>query len=324
MAINKRPDARPKSALKKYGAVNFGDPVNKVYPLDTAAHITAAWDYVHHARQRAKYTRAAWEEVCARIIAAWKAKIDPQGPPLAKIGKARKTVHDSEGRDSDAPDDAGAMQFLADRGAAPHFRAGMIRSPSVAALLALSVLLAALALTMASQAHATSFFGGAPAASATPAPLATTLLGYRAVSSWATTAGGSRLIGIELQAPVSFSHIGVIVNTADTVPTDYYDVGLYDASGTLQAHTGAVNLAATGYTDLPIAGGGTVTLAPGKYYMAFGGGAAATAKIEGAGGSLASYAINDGGGATTAGALPATMTPPADAWGETSWFLTLH
>lgn len=186
----------------------------------------------------------------------------------------------------------------------------------------IAILTLALALgCLVGVARATSLFS-APGVS--EPPLGATLSGYRAVASWACSAAGSRLIGIEFTAPLTFGHLGLIVNTLDSAAGDYYDVGLYNAAGALQAHTGPVNLPATGYVDLPIAGGGTVTIQPGKYYMAFGCGAAATAKIEGGGGSLASYATNDGGGATTGGALPASMTPPADAWGETSWFLVLH
>ncbi len=171
------------------------------------------------------------------------------------------------------------------------------------------------------MARATSYFS-APGASAPP--LGAVLMGYRAVASWSCEIGGSRLIGIEFTAPVTFSHIGFIVNTLDGTLTDYYDVGLYNAAGALQAHTGAINLTATGYTERAISGGGSVTIQPGKYYMAFGCGAAATAEIEGGGGALASYATNDGGGVTTGGALPGSMTPPADSWGETSYFLVLH
>ncbi|HVA40624.1 MAG TPA: DUF6582 domain-containing protein [Candidatus Binataceae bacterium] len=145
MAINKRPDARPKSALKKYGEVEFGDPVNKLYPLDTAEHVDAAWKFVHQRKQRAKYTRAAWEEICARIIAAWKAKIDPQGPPLAR--QTRKAAHYSDGRDADAPGDEGAMQFLPPAPGAPHFTPGRVRV--AAALFTAGAMLAALALALA-------------------------------------------------------------------------------------------------------------------------------------------------------------------------------
>jgi hypothetical protein len=96
------------------------------------------------------------------------------------------------------------------------------------------------------------------------------------------------------------------------------------SGGTLQAHPGALNLNATGYQSFAIAGGGSATIQPGKYYLAFGCGAAATAQIEGNGSSSASFAVNVAGPATSAGALPGTTTPPADAWGEISWYVGLH
>lgn len=148
--------------------------------------------------------------------------------------------------------------------------------------------------------------------------------GQRNGSNWGCTVNGSRLIGIEIPASITFGHLDFLVNTADTTSGDLYDIGLYDASGTLQAHTGAIDLNATGYQSFAIAGGGSVTIQPGKYYLAFGCGAAATAQLEANGSSSAWFAINVAGPATSAGLLPGTMTPPADAWGEISWYLGLH
>lgn len=155
-------------------------------------------------------------------------------------------------------------------------------------------------------------------------PLTGYFTGQRNGSNWGCTTGGSRLIGIEIPASVTFGHFDFVVNTADTVSGDLYDLGLYDASGALQAHTGAIGLGATGYQSVAIAGGGTISISPGKYYLAFGCGSAATAQIEGNGSSSASFAVNVAGPATSAGTLPAAMTPPADAWGEISWYLGLH
>ncbi|HVB82187.1 MAG TPA: hypothetical protein VNE82_19825 [Candidatus Binataceae bacterium] len=167
---------------------------------------------------------------------------------------------------------------------------------------------------------------GTAAASSSPGgwPLSAYFTGHRTVSNWGCTINGSRLVGIAFPAAVTFGHLDIIVNTADGVGGDFYDVGLYNSAGTLQAHTGAINLGSTSYQSFPIAGGGTVTIQPGKYYLAFGCGAAATAQIEGNGGSSASFAVNAAGPATSGGVLPATMTPPADSWGEDSWYLGLH
>ena len=155
-------------------------------------------------------------------------------------------------------------------------------------------------------------------------PLTAYFTGHRTVSNWGCTINGSRLVGIVFPASVTSGHLDIVVNTAYSVGGDLYDVGLYNSAGTLQAHTGAINLNTTGYQSFLIAGGSTVTVQPGKYYMAFGCGAGITAQIEGNGGSSASFAINAAGPATSGGALPATMTPPGDSWGEDSWYLGLH
>jgi len=62
------------------------------YPLDTEAHIRAAWDYIHQPANEARYTPAQLAHVRARIIAAWQERIDPAGPPAANIGGADKAA----------------------------------------------------------------------------------------------------------------------------------------------------------------------------------------------------------------------------------------
>ena len=73
-------------------AAEFADPGylkdrKKRCPLDTEAHIRAAWGYIHHPKNQKPYTADQLAEIKARIVAAWKAKIDKKGPPLA-AGKA--------------------------------------------------------------------------------------------------------------------------------------------------------------------------------------------------------------------------------------------
>ncbi len=53
--IEQRDDSKPAEGEQKYGDVEFTDPVNKKYPIDTAEHIRAAWSYIHHADNAAKY-----------------------------------------------------------------------------------------------------------------------------------------------------------------------------------------------------------------------------------------------------------------------------
>ncbi len=91
---------RPSSAAAERDvsrdALEFADPgyqrdKKKRYPLDTEAHIRAAWGYIHHEKNQRPYTAAQVGKIKAKIIAAWKQKIDAGGPPLA-AGKAATGV----------------------------------------------------------------------------------------------------------------------------------------------------------------------------------------------------------------------------------------
>ena len=53
--IEKRKDVSPKEGEHQYGDVKFADPRNKKYPIDTAEHIRAAWSYINHKDNAAKY-----------------------------------------------------------------------------------------------------------------------------------------------------------------------------------------------------------------------------------------------------------------------------
>lgn len=70
--IERREDANPASGEEKYGDVEFADPVNNKYPIDTEAHIRAAWSYIHHADNAAKYDQDEVEKIKARIQRAAK------------------------------------------------------------------------------------------------------------------------------------------------------------------------------------------------------------------------------------------------------------
>lgn len=69
-------------AKKPYGDVEYADPKDGKYPIDTPAHIRAAWSYVNMAKNAAKLSDA--DAVKAKIVSAWKAKIDKDGPPSAE------------------------------------------------------------------------------------------------------------------------------------------------------------------------------------------------------------------------------------------------
>ena len=77
------PDAESEKEAgeKKYGNVKFADPENSKYPIDTEKHIRAAWDYIHEEKNADKYDAEKLAAMKREIVAAWKDKIDPSGPP---------------------------------------------------------------------------------------------------------------------------------------------------------------------------------------------------------------------------------------------------
>ncbi len=65
--IGKREDVSPKEGRREYGDVEFADPTNKKYPIDSAEHVRAAWSYINHKDNAAKYTRTDADEIRKRI-----------------------------------------------------------------------------------------------------------------------------------------------------------------------------------------------------------------------------------------------------------------
>ncbi len=70
--IDRRDDVSPNEGERKYGDVEFADPVNNKYPIDTAEHVRAAWSYIHHKDNAAKYDRDEVETIKSRIERAAK------------------------------------------------------------------------------------------------------------------------------------------------------------------------------------------------------------------------------------------------------------
>jgi hypothetical protein len=70
--IDRREDVSPKEGQHKYGDVKFADPVNKKYPIDTAEHVRAAWSYINHQDNAAKYDRDEVKTIKERIKRAAK------------------------------------------------------------------------------------------------------------------------------------------------------------------------------------------------------------------------------------------------------------
>lgn len=53
--IERREEVNPKEGLEEYGDVEFADPTNHKYPIDSADHVRAAWRYIHQERNEDKY-----------------------------------------------------------------------------------------------------------------------------------------------------------------------------------------------------------------------------------------------------------------------------
>ena len=70
--IHKRDDVDPKDGEREYGDAQFADPVNKKYPIDTEEHVRAAWSYIHHKDNAAKYESNEVETIKDRIKRAAK------------------------------------------------------------------------------------------------------------------------------------------------------------------------------------------------------------------------------------------------------------
>jgi hypothetical protein len=72
--ISHREDTKPKEGEEKYGDVKFADPTNKKYPIDTEEHIRAAWSYINHKDNVAKYEKGEASQIKSRIKRAAKSK----------------------------------------------------------------------------------------------------------------------------------------------------------------------------------------------------------------------------------------------------------
>ena len=72
--ISRREDVSPKEGEHKYGDVKYADPTNKKYPIDTPEHVRAAWSYINHEDNAAKYDRDEVKTMKERIKRAAKDK----------------------------------------------------------------------------------------------------------------------------------------------------------------------------------------------------------------------------------------------------------
>ncbi|MFN8530164.1 MAG: DUF6582 domain-containing protein [Anaerolineae bacterium] len=70
--IERRDDVNPKEGEHKYGDVEFADTTNKKYPIDSPEHVRAAWSYINHPDNAAKYTTDEVKTIKDRIKRAAK------------------------------------------------------------------------------------------------------------------------------------------------------------------------------------------------------------------------------------------------------------
>lgn len=70
--IKRREDVNPERGEHEYGDVEFADPTNKKYPIDSAEHVRAAWSYINHKDNAARYAGDEVETIKGRIKRAAK------------------------------------------------------------------------------------------------------------------------------------------------------------------------------------------------------------------------------------------------------------
>jgi hypothetical protein len=70
--IDRREDVSPKEGLREYGNVEFADPTNHKYPIDSAEHVRAAWSYINQSDNASKYDKDEVKSIKNRIKSAAK------------------------------------------------------------------------------------------------------------------------------------------------------------------------------------------------------------------------------------------------------------
>jgi flagellar biosynthesis protein FlhB len=70
--IDRRDDVNPEQGEQKYGDVEFADATNNKYPIDTPEHVRAAWNYINHKENAAKYDADEVDLIKQRIKGAAK------------------------------------------------------------------------------------------------------------------------------------------------------------------------------------------------------------------------------------------------------------
>ena len=140
--------------------------------------------------------------------------------------------------------------------------------------------------------------------------------GARSVGSQAATENVTKLWGFLLPYTLTTTQITYQVTTADNTANEY-DIGIYNTSGKLLldigAKPGTTFAASDAFHTLSWTQGSTGLVA-GQYYLALTTNCASACAQIGAAVGNVSFAVNVSAGASAAGALPSTMTVPAQVW----------
>jgi hypothetical protein len=134
-----------------------------------------------------------------------------------------------------------------------------------------------------------------------------------------------KLWGVVLTWPVTTTQITYNVSTADTNTSGAcnYDLGIADNGGNIKLHIGSTANQIFGSSGAHTVNwsGGSSTLQPGKYYVAFTTSCTANTAVLSGDGSAASVTFQNAGTASiTAGGSLTSFTAPADSW---SWAATV-
>lgn len=126
----------------------------------------------------------------------------------------------------------------------------------------------------------------------------------RAQGSFGPSANVLMLMGFDLQGPITFSTMTIVVQNTDNVGD--YDVGIYNAAGTRVAHAGPQTIPAGSVQNFAMVGA-PITLPQGAYMFAFTGAGVVTIYYDP---SMLVWCLETNYGSSSGGILPATITPP--------------
>jgi len=125
------------------------------------------------------------------------------------------------------------------------------------------------------------------------------------------------LWGFLLPYIVTTTQVTYQVTTADNTANDY-DIGIFNSSGVRVVDIGPTPgtefAASIAFHTLPWTQG-SIALEAGEYYLALTTNCAKSCAQIAAASANVSFAIDVSGGASTGGALPSSITPPAEVWG---------